>query len=377
MSGASTTGGARRPEAILAGRGGRVELLRVPALLFGLVAGLRSRLYDHRLLPIRRVDVPIICVGNLTAGGTGKTPLVIWLARWFEARGWQPGILSRGYRSEALEASSGAVDAGAPRGDEARLLARALPGVPQVQNPDRVAGARALAARGVDVILLDDGYQHRRLHRDRDLVLVDATRPWGLPADGGDPVRAMLPRGLLRESPAALARADAIVVTRCDQVEPETLAALLAELADFAPGIPLVTSEHAATALIDGSGERWPLARLEGRAVDLVSAIGNPDAFEATVVAAGARVREHRRFGDHHAYGAADVAGLGAGEPPTPVVTTTKDAVKLDALLPGALALEVEFAPTSGLPVLEALLEAVRPGRARRERDAMHEGLHG
>ena len=116
---------------------------------------------------------------------------------------------------------------------------------------------------------------------------------------------------------------------------------------------------------------------LDGREVDLVSAIGNPDAFEATVRSAGARVREHRRFADHHAYRAGDLAGLGAGEPPLPVVTTTKDAVKLGQLLPGALALEIDFEPTTSLPALEALLEAIPAGTRRRERDAMHEGLHG
>ncbi|QDU68949.1 tetraacyldisaccharide 4'-kinase [Engelhardtia mirabilis] len=376
--------GRRRPEELLARRGGSVELLRVPAALFGAVSGARSRLYDLRLLPISRLDVPVVCVGNLTAGGTGKTPLVIWLARWFAARGWRPGVLSRGYGSQALDRSLGAASTpGAPRGDEARLLARTLPGVPMVQNADRVAGGRELERAGVDVILMDDGFQHRRLHRERDIVLVDATRPWGLPPAGGEAVRALLPRGLLRESPSALARADAIVVTRCDQVEQERLRALVAELAEFAPGVPLVTSSHRVTGLRDGAGGFWPLSRLAGRQVDLVSAIGNPDAFEQTIERLGARVREHRRFVDHHAYTAADLIGLGAADkldpeaPPVPVVTTSKDAVKLETLLPGALAVEIEFEPQSGEAAFEAVLEAIRPGRARLQRQSLHEGLHG
>jgi len=377
-------GGGRRPEELLARRGGSVELLRVPAALFGAVSGARSRLYDLRILPIRRLDVPVVCVGNLTAGGTGKTPLVIWLARWFAARGWRPGVLSRGYRSADLEQAEGSVGADhGPRGDEARMLARALPGVALVQNADRIAGGRELERAGVDVILLDDGFQHRRLHRDRDLVLVDATRPWGLPPAGGEAVRALLPRGLLRESPSGLRRADAIVVTRCDQVGEDVLQSLLAELADLAPGVPLVTSSHRATGMRDAGAGFWPLSRLAGRTVDLVSAIGNPDAFQATIEGLGARVREHRRFADHHPYAAADLAGLGAADPddpqaqPVAVVTTSKDAVKLETLLPGAMAVEIEFEPASGEAALEALLEAIRPGRARRERQALHEGLHG
>ncbi len=366
-----------RLEDKLARRGGVIELLRVPAALFGALARARGALYDRGVLPARRVDVPIVCVGNLTTGGTGKTPLVCYLAHWFERRGQRVGILSRGYRSEKLEADQAGAALAGRAGDEARLYAEAVPFAECLQDANRLRGARALAERGVDVVVLDDGFQHRRLARDLDLVLLDATRPFGLPADPatGRAVRAALPRGLLREAPAALSRAGAIVLTRIDQAEPRALEELRAELQELFPQIPRIECRHRPAALRDGGGERHDLGELKGREVDLISAIGHPAAFEASVESTGARIREHRRYPDHYVFQGEDVRGLGANG--VPVVTTAKDAVKLGTLLPAALIFEVELEISSGGPVLEALLESLPPGRARRLRQSLHEGLHG
>jgi tetraacyldisaccharide 4'-kinase len=357
-----------RPEARLAARGGAVELLRVPAALFGAAARLRGALYDRSLLPVGRLEAPVVCVGNLTAGGTGKTPAVVWVARRLLSQGRRVGLLSRGYKSGGDAAN-----------DEARLLARLLPDVPHVQDPDRVAGGHALVAAGCDVVVMDDGFQHRRLARDLDLVLVDATRPWGLPPppDGGAPVRALLPRGLLREPPVALRRASAVVLTRVDQADRAALDALREEVSWHAPGVPLAEAVHRPARLIDAAGREAPLAALSGAEVTLVSGIGNPDAFEATIRALGARVAEHRRFPDHHDYEADtgildDLAAKGDA-----VVTTAKDLVKLGGRLPAARSLEVELEVVSGEAVLLALLEALRPGRLAGERAALHGGLSG
>lgn len=363
-----------RPEQLLARSGGVVELLRLPAAVFGAVAAARGALYDRGLLPAARVDLPVVCVGNLTAGGTGKTPAVVWVARRLQARGLRPGVLSRGYKRGAEEL-----------GDEGRLLATLLPGVPHVADPDRVAGATELSTLGVDVIVLDDGFQHRRLARDLDLVLIDATRPWGLPAPpgGGAPVRALLPRGLLREAPRGLRRAGAVILTRVDQVEPSVVDALEAEVERIAPGLAVCRAVHAPRELVRlGAEERAPFEDLAGTEVDLVSGIGNPRAFEDLVVAAGARVREHRCFPDHHGYTAGDLEGLGApnSEGRTMVLTTSKDAVKLEATggLPASLwVFSVELELCSGEPVLEALLDALPRGRRELEQAAFHEGLHG
>ncbi|MHC4377356.1 MAG: tetraacyldisaccharide 4'-kinase [Planctomycetota bacterium] len=363
--------------------GSQVAWLRLPAFAFGVVAGLRGWLYSRGLLPARRVSAPVVCVGNLSAGGTGKTPFVLWVCRQLQALGLRPAIVSRGYRAEQLERAEGEVarEAGAgdvgPRGDEARLFARALPDVRHVTDADRVRGARQAVADGADAIVLDDGFQHRRLIRDLDLVLVDSTRPWGLAWPPGQPraPRGLLPRGLLREAPGALRRAHAVVLTRCDQATPERLAILKAEVEGLAPGVPVALARHAPQRLLDAGGGTHDLARLADREVDAVSGIGRPEAFQRTLESLGARLREHRSFPDHHAYRRADLAGLGAGG--VPVLTTTKDLVKLEALLPQALALEVEFELMEGAPPLLALLESLPVARAKREREHLHEGLHG
>jgi tetraacyldisaccharide 4'-kinase len=334
-----------------------------------LLARARAAGYARGWLPSASAGVPVVSVGNLSAGGTGKTPCVAFLARELARRGWRPGVLSRGYRALGASGDERA-------NDESRWYAGALRGVEHVADPDRVAGARRLVERGVDAIVLDDGFQHRRLRRDLDLVLVDATRPWGLPPppEGGAPVRACLPRGLLREPPAALARADALVVTRADQVEAGALRALQDELAQLAPGRAILVAVHRATRLADPDGVPLALDELAGREVELVSALGNPEAFERSVRALGARVLAHHVFPDHHAYAARDLAALAPGG--RWLVTSEKDAVKLAALR-RCHVLGAEFELSEGAQVLAALLDGLRPGAARRARASLHEGLHG
>ena len=358
-------GPAPRADSRLAHRGGAVELLRLPAALFGAAATLRRALYDASVLPVHKVDVPVVCVGNLSTGGTGKTPMCALVADRLARRGLRPGLLSRGY--------------GTSHGpnDEALLLERLLPGVPHVQDPDRVRGARELVDRGCGSIVLDDGFQHRRLHRDLDLVLVDATRPWGLPSppEGGPPVRALLPRGLLREPPSSLSRADAIVLTRTAQADAAALERLELEIARFAPGRPVLRADHRAARLLDESGASHRLESLAGREVDLASGIGNPESFEKSVRALGARVRTHRAFPDHHAFEPGDLSGLGAEG--RPLVVTSKDAVKLAAQRAKFLVLEIDLVLLSGEPVLEALLDSLAPGAQAVERAALRAGMHG
>ncbi len=357
-----------RVEEQLARRGGWQELLRLPAALFGVAAGVRGALYDRGLLPMARVAAPVISIGNLTVGGTGKTPMVLHLARELQRRGLVPGVCSRGYGRKSP----------AELNDEGRELALAFPGLAQEQDADRIAGAGRLVERQVDVVLLDDAFQHRRLQRDLDIVLIDATRPWGLgpPPGGGAPLRAFLPRGLLREAPRALRRAHLIVLTRTDAVREHELEALREELAELVPGMPIAEAVHCPVGLRT-QNERLDLGRLRGTQVDLLSAIGNPAAFEGSLLALGASIGEHRRFPDHHAYSAGDLEGLGE----RPLVTTAKDWVKLEGLCPHPAlqpwVLEVELRLNSGGPVLGALLDSLSCAPRRREREALHAGLHG
>jgi tetraacyldisaccharide 4'-kinase len=360
----------KRIDERLATRGGSVELLRVPAAMFGAAATLRAALYDRGWLRSERLDAPVVSIGNLSAGGTGKTPMVAWVVRELQRRGLRPGLLSRGYGAKAGELN-----------DEALLLAELLPGVPHVQDADRARGGRALCELQVDVVVLDDGFQHRRLARDLDIVLIDALRPWGLPreSDSSEPLAAFLPRGLLRERPSALSRAHCVVLTRVDQARQSDLVELRGEIARAAPGVALAAATHRAARLRGLDGREVELGELRGRGVDLASGIGNPQAFEASVRGLGATIGEHRQFDDHHAYSESDLDGLARDG--RWLVTTAKDAVKLRRLeltARGAvLALEIELEIVSGANVLEALLDALPESRAGRERSTLHEGLHG
>lgn len=341
----------RRWDELLRERGGWLELLRIPALLYGAAVRARRAGYDSGLLRAHVPPVPVLSVGNLSAGGTGKTPLCIWLARELAALGRHPGLVSRGYR--------GGADG---RNDEAQLFAGACPDVPQIQDADRVRAVAELARRGVDLVLLDDGFQHRRLARSQDWVLIDALRPWGLPCDErGRSVRALLPRGLLREPPFSLKRADVLLLTRTDELAAERLAELEGELARFAPGKPVLLAVHRPTRLVDQAGRAQPLSAVSGREVELASAIGNPQAFESSVRALGARVVARHVFPDHHRYSAAEATELGqrAGSTGRLLLVTQKDAVKLAPLGLEFLALEVEFEVVRGAAIARALLESL------------------
>jgi tetraacyldisaccharide 4'-kinase len=260
-----------------------------------------------------RAAIPVVSVGNLTVGGTGKTPVVEFLARWYRSRGLRVAILSRGY---------GAKDG---PNDEALLLEENLPDVPHLQGSDRAALARiAVEELDSELLVLDDGFQHRRLQRDLDVVLIDATDPWG----GG----WVLPAGLLREPASSLARAGLILITRCDAIDEEALVAIEREIGRCAPRILVARTRFAVSHLTQEGGETSAVDSWVGRRVLAFCGIGNPEAFEQTLVGLGIEVVDRRDYPDHHAYSAEDVASLSqwAGSMDvSAVVTTQKDAVKL------------------------------------------------
>ncbi len=270
----------------------------------------RNRQFESGAREIVRLTVPVISVGNITAGGTGKTPLVIDLASRLVARGRRPGVVSRGYKSR---------DAGL--GDELTLVSERVPEAVCVANPDRVAGGREAVRMGADVIVLDDALQHRRVGRDLDIVVVDATNPFGY--------EHLLPRGLLREPVDALGRADLIVVSRADMVDDDVLSGLKERVASVAPS---VVCRHRPAGLVDLAGNRCEKAY--PRAV-LLSAIGNPGAFVKTVEQMGIEPVEQCWWSDHHAFDARDVARaveVARRVAHDVVLTTQKDAVKLREL---------------------------------------------
>jgi tetraacyldisaccharide 4'-kinase len=283
-------------------------------LLYGGAVRLRNALYDRGWLQVSRVEVPVISVGNLTVGGTGKTPCVEYVARFYRGLDLRVAILSRGYGAQA-----------GPN-DEALVLERNLADVPHLQGANRAAlAATAVEELESEVLVLDDGFQHRPLARDLDLVLVDATNPWGH--------GHLLPRGLLREPRIGLRRADMIVLTRCDQVGTLERGRLREELARLAEHAEVAETEHRPLEWLNADGCTAPLTMTAHRPVAAFCGIGNPDAFRRTLELLGSTPADFRVYPDHHAYTRADVDELrtwaGRQPPEAVVVTTQKDLVKL------------------------------------------------
>lgn len=341
--------------------------LRLASWAYGTAVAARRAAYRVRLLPRITIPCRVVSVGNLTAGGTGKTPCVIFLARLLRDRGWRPAVLLRGYGRTGgaglLVASSGQglLVPPAEAGDEASLLAQALPGVPIILGADRVwAATLALSNYGADLCILDDGYQHLRLRRDLDILLVDAQSPLG----GG----ALLPRGLLRERPEAAGRADLVILTRTDQAR--NLDWVEEGIRRLNRRAPLLRAVHRPVALLR-LGDRAVLepSALAGQAVAALSAIGNPEAFEATLRGLGASVAAAFRFPDHHRFRDEDLERAGRearGAGAALLVTTAKDRARenLPARAGGlpVAVLEVEFTVTHGAQALEAALADLRRG---------------
>jgi tetraacyldisaccharide 4'-kinase len=301
--------------------------------LFAIAAAGRNAAWDVGLLAASRAGVPVVSVGNVAVGGAGKTPATAAIAARLRERGRRVAILSRGYgatRGDARIVSDGerVLLGAAEGGDEPVLLARRLAGVPVLCGPRRALLAGRAVELGADVLLLDDGFQHRALARDLDVVLLDAANPFG---NG-----RLLPAGPNRESREALGRAGLLWLSRVDQVGgPIGEASLdrLRQLAVEATGVEPVESRHAPEALLDGTlTYTFTLGSLSGERVFLLSGLARPGSFRRTVETLGAVVGGERRHPDHHRFTVADVreacraadrAGCGR------ILTTEKDALRL------------------------------------------------
>ncbi len=289
-------------------------VLRVASWPYALAAGCRRRLYRMGWKRSFAAGVPVISVGNLTVGGTGKTPLAAWVVGELAEAGRTPAILTRGYK--AVGGAS----------DEAEMLKRAT-GAPVIVNADRVAGAAVAVDGGADVLVMDDGFQHLRLRRNLDIVTIDATCPFGY--------GAVLPRGTLREPAGALRFADVVVVTRCDQVTPEALAAIRERVASLAGRAAVAESVMQPTRVCAFDGSEAPVESLSGRLAWAFCGLANPEGFYRTLTDANLRLVGRTSFNDHHAYTGQDVSDLlqrASSAGATLLLTTAKDAVKLAAL---------------------------------------------
>jgi tetraacyldisaccharide 4'-kinase len=291
-------------------------LLSPLTLPYRLIIAGRNFGFDRGWLRSYRADVPVISIGNLTVGGTGKTPLVRYVARKLREQGVRVALVSRGYGAEPGEEN-----------DEALELAWGLADVPHLQQPDRVEAARiAVEELESELILMDDGFQHRRLQRDLDIVVIDATCPFGF--------GRLLPRGLLREPLRALRRAGVILISRADAVSPETRHAISSRLTRIAPRAILVQAAHRPVGLLGWPDRRADLSHLQDRRVAVLSAIGNPEAFVETVRRSGGQVIDMLALPDHDHYDAATMERVrhwlaDVGDRRVEVICTHKDLVKL------------------------------------------------
>jgi tetraacyldisaccharide 4'-kinase len=321
---------------------------------YSLVVRLRNGLYSTGVLRARKVNAAVISVGNLTVGGTGKTPLVVWLCRAIRQRQRRCAILTRGYKAQKTGELS----------DEPAMLAASCPDVSIVVNPNRVAGARqAIGEHDAEVLILDDGFQHRRLARDIDIVTIDATLPFGY--------GRLLPAGLLREPIAALRRASAVVVTRCDQISEERLAQIERQVRQANPHVIVARSIHAPVNAVAYAGTEIGLEDLRGKRVYAFCGLGNPEAFFDTVRHIGCVLVGCRSFDDHYAYTSeslGEIRGQAKDHSADYIVTTQKDWTKIARLMPLKdappivyLGIEMEF--ITGAEQLTGLMDRVLAGR--------------
>jgi tetraacyldisaccharide 4'-kinase len=312
--------------------------LRIAEVPYALAMRYRNRRYARGKAEIHAVGVPVVSVGNLTLGGTGKTPLVEWIARKLRESQIRVAIVSRGYGGQA-----------GGYNDEALELELALPDMPHVQDPDRVAAARvAVEELDMQLILLDDGFQHRRLRRDLDIVLLDATEPFGY--------NHVFPRGTLREPLAGLARGDIVVLSRADMIAPDERASIRARVSKLAPQAAWCEIEHRVGALLNSAGHRVETTVLAGKRVAVFCGIGNPAGFRHTLDTLGCEVVAWREFPDHHNYTRDDVASLSPwSQQADMVLCTRKDLVKLRVPTLGSIplwAVEIEIGFLSGEEIL-------------------------
>lgn len=302
---------------ILEGNGGPAgdllrALLYVPGKAYGIAMQARRHAYAHKLFKSHETTVPVIAVGNLTAGGSGKTPMTLLIARELKRMGKTPAILLRGYRQTETSGS-----------DEANLYQTLAPEIHIEVNADRRLGARQAVATGADVLLMDDGFQHLKLRRNLDIVLIDATSPWG----GGNTI----PGGLLREPKSTLRHADLVIITRSNQIPHDALHRLLREILSLAnPATPVLTATHQPTRLYSLENTVIALDKLKGRNVVALCGIARPEAFEETLRELGAAIVASRAGGDHRNFDRQFVLeALSEAESRNAVlITTEKDRAK-------------------------------------------------
>jgi len=268
------------------------SILKFVAACYAAVTAARNWLYDKSLLKTGHVDATVICIGNITTGGTGKTPLVAWLCNMLARKGFECAVLTRGYKAKKGGFA-----------DEPAMLAKAAPEAKVIINSSRTeAAAKAIEKFGANVLVMDDGFGHRKLARDIDIVAIDATEPFGY--------GRLLPAGLLREPVKSIGRADAVVITRFNQSLPEHIAEIEDRVKQIKPNMIFAKAIHKPVSVRLIGGAELSFEQLREKKIFAFCGIGNPDAFYSTLAELGLNVTASKTYNDHHNYTEDDVAQI-------------------------------------------------------------------
>jgi tetraacyldisaccharide 4'-kinase len=328
------------------------------SLLYGAVTRTRLSLYRRGTFHTSKLDRPVISIGNITTGGTGKTPLVEWVAKTIASQGKKVCILTRGYGRKdphlqvIVSDGYGVLASPAEAGDEPYLLATRLTGQAAViSSADRIAaGEEAIKDFGAECFVLDDGFQHLRLARDLNIVTIDATNPWG----GG----RLLPYGRLREKREGLGRADCVVITRCDQAD--DVDELETEIARLIGDRPIFRSQMRPVRVVSLKNSSETLGA--PATIAAFCAVGNPESFFENLRRMRFQIALQRSFPDHHVYSQGEIDALVKDAGASVLVTTAKDAVKLRTLSFSApcYVMEIEIAIENAEELTRLIVDATK-----------------
>lgn len=346
--------------------------LLLASYFYGFIILLRNVLFRLKVLPRRNLGVPVISIGNITIGGTGKTPLVRLVANILQKKGLVPAILIRGYKGSfsgevGVVSDGGTIQLSSEQaGEEALMLATQLPGVPVIIGQNRYqTGRYAEEKLGADVIILDDGFQHRNLERDLDIVAIDATNPFGY--------GHLFPRGFLREPRWSLRRGDILVLTKADYLPLRRRERLLERLNRLmGKKGEIIQARHKPMWLRDFTGEKERGLALNKKKVIAFSGIGDPGSFEKTLEDMGAELVLRLRFPDHHRYSQEEmleIFSMAFMRGAEMIITTEKDIVGLPDELKDLVAgqemglwvLGIEIELSSGMDILEEKINQILP----------------
>jgi tetraacyldisaccharide 4'-kinase len=344
---------------------GRI-LLWFLSLFYRTAIALRKYIYEMGFFKTNSVNARVVCIGNITTGGTGKTTAVMLAAKMLAQANMRVAIITRGYKrnadkNEVVVLSEKTTDSWDKAGDEAFMMFEALRdyGIPVVACPDRFKAAQTAVKRfKSQILLMDDGFQHFSLDRDMDIVLLDARDPFG-----GD---ALLPLGTLREPKSALSRAGLVLITHSNQVEPDAIAAIREEVAKYNSEVKVLESTHEPEYFFDlCTSEKIELKKLKGKATAL-SAIGDPESFEETLRKLGIKLTQIWRYPDHHPYTMDELANAKEYCANNPIITTYKDFTRFpenwrEKLKDGIYVLSIHLNISGGEDEWDEWAEAIYP----------------